>query len=737
MPKRVTAKTPAPKRRKASKADRKVKSETKKPRKQKLLDEDVIFADEEVVVSTPAPKGRRKARHNTPGTGDKSVATVPDHSSDEGDAADAGLAEHAFDMSDSDAGSGDERVNKLLEAEDGSDASDDAGVDEAALAAAMQAAAERKLAGGQKQSLFESDDEAEEDGGSDDAGSDESSDEGSDSDSDAGMDIEAAAAKLDAERARVMAEAQQEMVLNMQQAEDVYILPTEAELAEERQAPPNLSRLNRRMQDIVSVLQDFKMLRQQGRARSEYMDVLKADIAMYYGYLPDLVDIYMGLFSPEEALEFFEANEKPRPMVIRTNTLKTRRRDLAQALINRGVNLDPLASWSKVGLKVYEAPVPIGATPEYLAGHYMLQSASSFVPCMALQPRPGVRVVVVAAAPGGKTSYLGQLMRNQGILVANDAKKERIPSLIANLTRLGVRNAITTHHDGRKLPEMMRGFDRVLLDSPCTGLGVCARDPSIKTSKDSDDVTKMSHLQKQLILAAIDCVDANSKTGGYIVYSTCSVAVEENEWVVDYALRRRNVKLVPLFSDGQEDIGVPGMARWKQHRFHPSLKNTRRFYPHVHNMDGFYVAKLKKFSNAIPKPTYDAEKDDEGLGAEAAVSSSGAGGGGSDSKGGSGTRDGDAKGAKAGRGKNGKPRKEPKRKGKGSLAPGGRTDAPDAVGGKRKSSGSQSSRGAGPSKKKAKVEGGRLVVDPATASADVSDKRSKRASKKRGKGGKN
>lgn len=188
-------------------------------------------------------------------------------------------------------------------------------------------------------------------------------------------------------------------------------------------------------------------------------------------------------------------------------------------------------------------------------------------------------------------------MKNTGVLIANDLKKERLKSLNANLHRLGVQNAVVINFDGRKIPDIFTKFDRVLLDAPCSGLGVISRDPSIKVTRTREDVKKLSHLQKELIKAAIDSVDAHSKTGGYIVYSTCSISVEENEWVIDYALRNRFVKLV----DTGVEIGIPGFTKHMEKRFHPSLNLTKRIYPHTHNMDGFFVAKLRKFANGEKK----------------------------------------------------------------------------------------------------------------------------------------
>lgn len=406
------------------------------------------------------------------------------------------------------------------------------------------------------------------------------------------LDVEKRSRKLDQKKTAAKERAKQELKENITDAE-IFELPSLSDLEDE---PQDLHNVHQRIQEVVHVLCNFRKLRQPGRSRKDYLTILKRDLMVYYGYCEYLIEKFIELFPMSELLEFLEACEVERPVTIRTNTLKTRRRDLAQALIGRGVNLDPIGKWSKVGLVVYNSSVPIGATPEYLAGHYILQGASSMLPVMALAPQENEKVLDLCAAPGGKTTYIASLMKNTGMVMANDANKDRTKAIVGNLHRLGVSNSIVCNYDGRNFTKVMTGFDRVLLDAPCSGTGVISKDPSVKTNKTEKDIQKRSHLQKQLILAAIDCLDANSPTGGYLVYSTCSVMVEENEWVIDYALKMRHVKLVPTGLD----FGAEGLSRFRERRFHPSLSLTRRIYPHTHNMDGFFVAKLKKFSNKIP-----------------------------------------------------------------------------------------------------------------------------------------
>ena len=348
-----------------------------------------------------------------------------------------------------------------------------------------------------------------------------------------------------------------------------------------------------KIQNIVSILSDFKAKREEGKSRSEYMSELKELCKSYYEYNDDICDLIFNLFPPNEAIEFMEASDSQKVLTIRTNSLKTKRRELAKNLIARGVNLDPLAEWSKVGLKIYSSSVPIGATPEYLSGQYMLQSASSFLPVLALDPHPGDKILDMCASPGGKTTYIGQLMKNEGLLVANDFKKERIKSLFFNIHRMGIKNSIVTNYDGREFAKLYNKFDRVLLDAPCSGLGVISKDKSVKMNRTYKEILNNSRLQKELILAAIDSCNAKGKGDGIIVYSTCSISVEENEWVIDYALKHRYVKCI----EAGIEIGEPGLVKFREKHFHPSIANTRRIYPHIHNIDGFFIAKLKKYSD--------------------------------------------------------------------------------------------------------------------------------------------
>lgn len=125
----------------------------------------------------------------------------------------------------------------------------------------------------------------------------------------------------------------------------------------------------------------------------------------------------------------------------------------------------------------------LGATPEYLAGHYMLQAASSFLPVIALSPQPNERVLDMASAPGGKTTHIAALLQNTGIVFANDSNKSRTKSLTANVHRLGCKNVVVCSYDGREFPKVMGGFDRVLLDAPCSGTGVISKDQSVKVNK--------------------------------------------------------------------------------------------------------------------------------------------------------------------------------------------------------------------------------------------------------------
>ncbi|MCL4118233.1 UNVERIFIED_CONTAM: hypothetical protein GTU68_022552 [Idotea baltica] len=406
----------------------------------------------------------------------------------------------------------------------------------------------------------DSDDEEEDEENANDSDDDEDSDE-SDEDEDGFDRMEKQSKKIEREKKKV--EVESEAALK-DAARNVGVeIPTLEEVQKELKENPDMQAISLRIKDIIFVLAKFKERRAEGRSRGDYLSVLEHDLCAFYSYNTFLMKKLMDIFPLSELVDFLEANEVPRPVTLRTNTLKTRRKQLAQSLINQGVNMDVIP-WSKVGLVVYSnGSVPLGATMEYLCGHYILQGASSFLPVVALAPKENEKILDMCAAPGGKSTHIAAMMRNTGVLISNDFNRDRTKALVGNFHRMGISNSVITCLDGRKIAKRMTNyFDRVLVDAPCSGTGVISKDEQVKVSKEAKDVKRCTHMQKELLLSAIDSVDAKSRTGGYICYSSCSILCEENEEVINYALRKRNVKLVPT---GLE-VGKEGFVNFKGNR---------------------------------------------------------------------------------------------------------------------------------------------------------------------------
>jgi len=207
------------------------------------------------------------------------------------------------------------------------------------------------------------------------------------------------------------------------------------------------------------------------------------------------------------------------------------------------------------------------------------------IPPIVLDPKPGEKVLDMAAAPGSKSSQIGQYMENKGILVANDISSARIAALGINLQRCGVLNAMITQMKGERIKDVE--FDRVLLDAPCSGTGTIRK--SLRTIQmwNPGMIKHIAGMQRKLILNAYDLV----VPGGTLVYSTCSLEPEENEGIIDYLLHKTDAKV--------EDIKLninrsPAITEFEKNSYNPEVKKILRLWPQDNDTEGFCVAKIRK-----------------------------------------------------------------------------------------------------------------------------------------------
>ncbi|AHF81170.1 RsmB/NOP family class I SAM-dependent RNA methyltransferase [Thermococcus paralvinellae] len=205
-------------------------------------------------------------------------------------------------------------------------------------------------------------------------------------------------------------------------------------------------------------------------------------------------------------------------------------------------------------------------------GYFYPQSLPSMITARILEPNEDDLIIDMAAAPGGKTTHLSQLMQNRGEIIAIDKSKNRLKKMEETLKRLGVKNVKLVHMDSRNLPELGLKADKILLDAPCTALGVR---PKLWETRTPKDIMATARYQRHFINAAIKSLRKN----GILVYSTCTLSYEENEGNVKYMLKKGlKLEKQSIF------IGSPGIG----------IKEVQRFYPHKHLTQGFFIAKLRK-----------------------------------------------------------------------------------------------------------------------------------------------
>ena len=301
----------------------------------------------------------------------------------------------------------------------------------------------------------------------------------------------------------------------------------------------------------------------------------------------ELRDLLLKLV-PERLDALLEHYAKPLPEAFRVNTLKTSVERCLQLLEEDGVMPRPIP-WTRHGF--YAEPQGVVSTSLWhLLGLVYIQGPVSMVVSETLEVMPGHRVLDLCAAPGSKSTHIAQMLEGRGLLVANDVSRTRVKALSSNLQRCGVVNVVVTLADGRwfgnRVPDF---FDRVLVDAPCSSLGIGMRDWGVLKNYSQKISRRMSRLQRSLIFSGFKAL----RPGGIMVYATCTLHPLENEWVVAGLLEKSaNASLVEVGPLSVEHDH--GLEEWEGIFFGSEMRKTVRIYPFQSGAEGFFIAKIRK-----------------------------------------------------------------------------------------------------------------------------------------------
>ncbi|HHY34532.1 MAG TPA: 16S rRNA (cytosine(967)-C(5))-methyltransferase RsmB [Firmicutes bacterium] len=302
-----------------------------------------------------------------------------------------------------------------------------------------------------------------------------------------------------------------------------------------------------------------------------------------------IVRRFIDTFGERGALALASFDQRVPPVTLRTNVLKTTRDSLVDLLRKAGVQARP-GRYLDMAVEVSRAG-PVTDLPGYHDGLFSIQDEGAMAVSLVVDPQPGEVVWDACAAPGGKTTHLAELMGDRGLVVATDKHEEGLGLLRHSVTRLGLRNIQIVYMDvtdlGSVAGKFEGPFDRVLVDAPCTGLGVLRRRADLRWRRREKDVSAMTDIQKKILNAVAPLV----KPGGVLVYSTCTLTEEENQGVFSEFLEDH-----PEFSPSDPRPFLPASMFKDEVPPEPRYRlstgpGTVLLLPHVHGTDGFFIAR--------------------------------------------------------------------------------------------------------------------------------------------------
>lgn len=301
-------------------------------------------------------------------------------------------------------------------------------------------------------------------------------------------------------------------------------------------------------------------------------------ISLRYFHPLWMVKTWIEDFGVGGAQALCEANNRPPKLTIRVNTLKTTPEELAASLREAGWEVAP-------GQYLPEALILKGGgdltqLPQFKEGLFYVQDESSMITAHALDPQPGETIIDVAAAPGGKTTHMAQLMQNKGQIISVDINPNRVNLLKQNIQRLGITISLPLQADAMKLKAVIKKpVDRILADAPCSGLGVLSRRPDARWTKKPEQISELSQIQTDLLTAVADFV----KPAGVMLYSVCTLSKQETRLVVERFLRIK------------EDFFIEDISPYLPEKIRPDVKEGMiQLMPSIHGIDGLFFARFRR-----------------------------------------------------------------------------------------------------------------------------------------------